>query len=430
MQPYNVYCKTHFLKSNLVSINTTTFADCIQACNTYSPNPVIYGGQSCQAVAWTLVNPTEGASNCYLKFAITENSIDSAWDSAALAGNQVPPAIYTASSGSLTSAPTYATSLQISTSSLKTLLSVISTVSSISYTTVAQGFPSHSTAMTHSTFVTSAFVNPSIAGSPCPIGARSPYTLTDSSTYDLYCGYTFESEDPTSVHSSTLVECMNACEQYSTAESSYLCVGVTWNFEATGIENCILHSTVTNVALAPGYDSGYNSDYTLGSPASIRTYIPSVISSSLGASGSSSASLTNLTKAFPCPATLAAEFTTPNYRSYLLYCGYSLNNNNAVTSSSVDTFEQCMQSCGQYTGCVAVTYDLQSGGLDDCFLHESVMEINRDTRYDSSYLASYVPQVSGVTTNLMSSTSLRSSEASTAAVPASVTAGTGTSSVT
>ena len=214
---YQVYCGTDFPGNDLTTPHVSSLADCLNACDNYVPSASVAGGQSCVAVSYGAGNV---GGNCYLKYAITTiNYGDGGIDSARMINYQ-PKNVQSESLGQDTYSQT-ATSANTATG-----------------TSVPVGSAGTGTGNVPPL--------PTTSNGACTSGN---YTDASGQEYQVYCGTDFPGNDLTTPHVSSLVDCLNACDNYVPSASvagGKPCVGVSYGAGNVG-GDCYLKYAITTI---------------------------------------------------------------------------------------------------------------------------------------------------------------------------------------
>ncbi|KAL9132214.1 MAG: hypothetical protein Q9217_000018 [Psora testacea] len=380
---FTLHCNVNYPGNDLITPHYDNFDDCINACDTYEPDPAVAGGADCVAVSWGEGNV---GGNCYLKYAIDQiNTNDLGFDSAQTF-SYIPPSATTTilSTSSPTSSPPTSPTTNLdsgSSSSASGPASPSSTAGGIdslsgSFSSTnspespsstsggadslsSTGGPSSSTggadgsssttaggssSSTSPTGTGSTTVYTPIATSPvCPQDNNALYTDVLGVDYNVNCGINVDGDNSQPLHADTFTECILYCDMYAG------CAGVTYADGNNG-------NPATNTNCYPYSTFRYYSSQALQN--ALYVAIP--------AAGPNN----------------ATEFqdnlcTDPNYgddsiftdvfgNQYLIGCGKNLDGSQ-LACMATDSLEACADYCSLYDGCVAATFT-GSGppGPDQC----------------------------------------------------------------
>ena len=214
---WEVYCLTDFFYNDLPSVKTSTFDQCMAACDAYVPAPKGDSfDQPCVAVTWVETNPN--GDNCYLKSAITTVQYGTPQYSSAKKFSYFPPNVSLLPAGTATAAPSGMTGITGGTA-----------------TTTGGNGGASSLQPTFTSYQAATAVT---------IANSSYFTIPDGrgNIYSLQAGVSFSYYDLPSVNVPTFNDCVYACDAWNAAPKgdSYdqPCVAVTYvGFNPNG-DNC------------------------------------------------------------------------------------------------------------------------------------------------------------------------------------------------
>ncbi|MCJ1257133.1 hypothetical protein MMC24_004958 [Lignoscripta atroalba] len=324
---YNILCEADYQYYDLTSVSTASFSACIQACDYYTPDPAVFGGDSCIAVTWVGENPN--GNNCYLKYTIANLVYGRSRYCSAKRVDYTPsgPVVISVVSDPTISSTSFTTSSSTTSLSSTTLLST---------TSVPSASPSVSpSGTTTSTVSSSASAAPS-SSATCPVANGTPYLDSQNQPYNLYCGADFKFSDLSAVPVDSYEACLLACDNYVPLISVFGgqdCIAVTYIGLNPNGANCYLKYAITEVQYGANADSAARPGIAVPSPSSSSsTTSTSSFSSSTTSSSSTSSSVTTSTSSISSTSTLTS--TSSSSTSSTLTSTSSSSTSSTLTSTS------------------------------------------------------------------------------------------------
>ncbi|KAL8938042.1 MAG: hypothetical protein Q9211_003393 [Gyalolechia sp. 1 TL-2023] len=332
---YDVTCSCEYPGFDLATPHYDAFQDCINACDTYVPDPNIAGGQDCVAATWSYGEP---GGNCFLKYAIGE----------IILGNE-----------NNCSVKLHNYTIPNSVSSTSTSVALTSTSSSI---VTSPPVPATTTTSDNTATTT---IPPQISGTAtCPADRGAIYTDSFGQTYEIHCGQQVDGDNALSAfHADSFEKCVNICEVLGG------CFAVTYPGD-----------TGTDISRSNCYP------YT-----SFRFYSEQAVTDTLLSArvtnGSTSAAFANSVQL--CPNYDNLRFTEPIGQTYTIACEQAFVGPNDLYSTVMYTLEACAAYCSLYNTCVAVTFTGFAAGSRDinCFLRTTVGTLAAAAGQSAAYIA-------------------------------------------
>ncbi|KAL9638765.1 MAG: hypothetical protein Q9164_001355 [Protoblastenia rupestris] len=351
---FTVRCDVNYLGNDLITPHYDNFDDCIDACDTYIPDPNVVSGAGCVAVSWGEGNV---GGNCYLKYAVGQVVTNDLGFDSAQTVTYIPPSPTTSAfgasspSGSPSTAPT--NNPEDGPSSPTDTAGGPSTTSDPSpsptdpdsTTTDGETSPTTSPPVDESPIISptaSATTTTDATSSPaytpvdnpptCPQEDFSLYTDVLGIPYNVNCGLNIDGDNTQALHADNLAACILYCDMYSG------CAAVTYADGNQGIPgvntNCYPYSKFR----------GYSGRAVQNA---LYTAVPSE-----GPNNGSDFQI-NL-----CTDGSYGDDTTYNAifgGEYQIRCDRALLGTE-LACMATDTLQACAEYCSLYDGCTGVTF--------------------------------------------------------------------------
>ncbi|KAI4179039.1 MAG: hypothetical protein L6R41_008071, partial [Letrouitia leprolyta] len=384
---WHVDCSTAYPGNDLPAVTVTSFENCLEACDNYTPSQTVANGARCFAVTYGI---RTGGGECYLKSNITETLTIGGQDSAYKIESGVRPPISTSNTP----------------------------VSPTPTTPPPNTTPSNTPSTVTTPSSSSTPTDPALLFQPCPRSDGQTFIDRQGTVYDVSCACEYPGYDLTTPHYDSFQDCIDACDNYNpdpNVAGGQDCVAATWSYGNPG-GNCYLKYAIGEIRYGNQNDCSVKlHNYTIpNSVSSTSTSVPltttstssstsssssSSISSSSSSGSSSSSSTSSSTSTSPpvpattttssntatttippqisgtatCPANRGAIYTDSYGQVYEIHCGQQVDGDNAASAFHADSFEKCVNICEVLGGCTSVTYPGETDviGNSNCYPYTS-----------------------------------------------------------